>query len=55
MYDIIELSNKSLEELRVIAKDLNITGHKSDDKQVLVYKIVDEQAIQGIGKPNKPR
>ena len=55
MYDIIELSNKSLEELRVIAKDLNITGHKSDDKQDLVYKILDEQAIQGIGKPNKPR
>ena len=55
MYDIIELSNKSLEELRVIAKDLNIPGHKSDDKQDLVYKILDEQAIQGIGKPNKPR
>lgn len=47
MYDIIELSNKSLEELRVIAKDLNITGHKSDDKQDLVYKILDETGYPG--------
>lgn len=54
MYDIIELSNKSLEELIFIAEELNISGIKSSDKQDLIYKILDEQAIRG-DKPRKPR
>lgn len=51
MYDIIELSNKSLDELYAIAEDLKITKVKSYSKEDLVYKILDEQAIQGIGRP----
>ena len=56
MYDIIELSNKSLEDLYAIAETLNIPKAKSFSKEDLVYKILDEQAIQGVGRPmRKPR
>ncbi len=55
MYDIIELSNKSLEELHAIAEKLNIQKVKSYSKDDLVYKILDEQAIQGVGKPIQRR
>ena len=51
MYDIMELSNKSLEELYVIAENLNVKRVKSYSKDELVYKILDEQAIQGVNKP----
>lgn len=51
MYDIIELSGKSLEELYAIAETLNISKVKSFSKEDLVYKILDEQAIQGVGRP----
>ncbi len=51
MYDIIELSNKSLDELYAIAENLKITKIKSYSKEDLVYKILDEQAIQGVGRP----
>ncbi len=56
MYDIIELNGKSLEELYSIAATLNISKIKSYSKEDLVYKILDEQAIQGVGRPvRKPR
>ncbi len=56
MYDIIELSSKSLEELYAIAETLSIPKVKSYTKEDLVYKILDEQAIQGVGRPmRKPR
>ncbi len=51
MYDIMQLSSKSLEELFVIAENLNIKRVKSYTKEELVYKILDEQAIQGVNKP----
>ncbi len=44
MYDIIELSNKKVTELRDIAKELDISRPNSLKKQDLVYKILDEQA-----------
>lgn len=57
MYDIIELSKKSLEELFAIAENLNISKVKSYSQQDLIYKILDEQAIQGVNTPmpRKPR
>ncbi len=55
MYDIIELNGKSLEELYAIAETLNISKVKSYSKSDLVYKILDEQAIQGVGRVRKPR
>ena len=47
----MELSNKSLEELYAIAENLNVKRVKSYSKDELVYKILDEQAIQGVNKP----
>ncbi len=45
MYDILELSKKLLPELKDIAKQLNITKAESLKKQDLIYKILDQQAI----------
>lgn len=46
MYDILELNDKLLPDLRQIAKDLNVKRVESFKKQELIYKILDEQAIQ---------
>ncbi len=46
MYDILELNKKLLNDLRQIAKDLDIKKVDSFKKQDLIYKILDEQAIQ---------
>ncbi|MDR2585653.1 MAG: transcription termination factor Rho [Prevotellaceae bacterium] len=51
MYDIIELSNKSLDELRAIAEELKIKRVSSIAKEDLVYRVLDEQAIQGVDTP----
>lgn len=45
MYDILALSSKLLPELREIAKDLKIKKVESLKKQDLIYKILDQQAI----------
>lgn len=45
MYDIIELNAKLLPDLREIAKELNITKINNLKKQDLIYKILDQQAI----------
>ena len=45
MYDIIELNNMLLSELRTIAKKLEIKEAKSLKKQDLIYKILDQQAL----------
>ncbi len=55
MYDIMELSNKSLEELYSIAENLNVKRVKSYSKDELVYKILDEQAIQSVNVPIQKR
>jgi transcription termination factor Rho len=46
MYDILELSNKLLPELREIARKLKIKRSESLKKQDLIYKILDQQAIE---------
>ena len=43
MYDIIELNGKLLQELKDIAKNLNIEKFNSLKKQDLVFKILDQQ------------
>lgn len=45
MYDILELNQKLLPELREIAKELKLKRVESYKKQDLVYKILDTQAI----------
>ena len=50
MHDILELSNKLLPELREIAKGLKIKRTESLKKQDLIYKILDQQAIEATEK-----
>ena len=65
MYDIVELNNKLLTELKEVAKDLNIKKVDSFKKQELIYKILDAQALNPSDemlkkekkdkKPDRPR
>lgn len=45
MYDIIELNNKLVTELKEIAKELDIDKYEGFKKQDLIYKILDHQAL----------
>ena len=63
MYDILALNEKKLEELKEIAKGLNIKKITSLKKQELIYKILDEQAVNpkkvateqvAVGAESKP-
>ena len=49
MYDILELSKKLLHELKEIAKGLNIKKIESLKKQDLIYKILNQHAIESTG------
>ena len=51
MHDISSLNEKKLPELKEIAKELKIKGINSLKKQDLVYKILDEQAVNPPAKP----
>jgi transcription termination factor Rho len=53
MYDILELSNKLLPELRDIARELKIKKTESLKKQDLIYRILDQQAIEATEKRKK--
>ena len=45
MYDILELNDKLVGELKEIARLLNIQNYDELRKQELVYKILDQQAL----------
>ena len=45
MYDILQLNDLLLPVLQDIAQGLKITGFKKLDKQALIYKILDSQAV----------
>ncbi|MBI2269585.1 MAG: transcription termination factor Rho [Bacteroidetes bacterium] len=45
MYDIVELNNRLVSELRDIAKEFNIPKYDTLKKQELIYKILDHQAL----------
>jgi transcription termination factor Rho len=55
MYDILELNKKLVSELRQIAKDLNVKKADSLRKQDLIYKILDQQAINATESSNTPK
>ncbi|MBN1107551.1 MAG: transcription termination factor Rho [Bacteroidales bacterium] len=55
MYDILELSKMLLPELRELAKKLKIKRVESLKKQDLVYKILDQQAIEATANKNPQR
>lgn len=50
MYDILELNKKLVSELREIAKGMKLKRVDSLKKQELIYKILDQQAIQEANK-----
>lgn len=50
MYDILELNKKLLPELKEIAKGLKIKRVDSLKKQDLIYRILDQQAIEASQK-----
>lgn len=50
MYDIIQLNDMLMPELLDMAEQLNIKGTKGLEKQDLIYKILDKQAISGAEK-----
>ncbi|NLD22293.1 MAG: hypothetical protein GX664_07480, partial [Bacteroidales bacterium] len=54
MYNILELNEKSLEDLYTIAKQLNIKKPENYKKDELIYVILDEMAVQGNESP-KPK
>jgi transcription termination factor Rho len=45
MYDILELNDKLVNELREIARLMNIVNYDDLKKQELIYKILDQQAL----------
>ncbi len=55
MYDILQLNDMLLPELLDIAEQLNITGAKKLDKQGLIYKILDSQAVQASETKDDPK
>ena len=57
MYDILELNEKLLSDLRQIAKELNIKRVEAYKKKELIYKILDQQAMVATEDtvPDRPR
>ncbi|HOY05076.1 MAG TPA: transcription termination factor Rho [Saprospiraceae bacterium] len=53
MYDILQLNDKLVTELREIAQKLGIKGAAKIAKQDLIYKILDEQALIEKKSANK--
>ena len=45
MYDILQLNDKLVSELKEIAQRVGVKGYNKMNKQELVYKILDEQAL----------
>ena len=45
MYDILQLNDMLVPELLDIAEQLKISNSKKLDKQDLIYKILDKQAV----------
>ena len=50
MYDILQLNDMLLPELHDVAEQLNIANFKKLNKQDLIYKILDSQAVTESGK-----
>ena len=50
MYDILQLNEMLVPELKQVAEQLDIDGFKKLTKQELIYKILDQQAISGASE-----
>jgi len=53
MYDILQLNDKLVTELKEIAQRIGVKGYNKMLKQDLVYKILDEQALAQKNSANK--
>src|SRR3954454_5304024 len=51
MYDILQLNDMLVPELQDIAEQLSISNVKKLNKQDLIYKILDSQAVGATEKP----
>jgi len=49
MYDIIELNDKTVSQLRQLAESLSVSDFEGMKKQDLIYKILDKQALIAPG------
>jgi len=47
MFDILQLNDMLVPELRELAEQLGLKGYKRLNKQELIYKILDHQAVSG--------
>ena len=47
MYDILQLNEMLVPELKEVAETLELKGYKRLSKQDLIYKILDHQAVVG--------
>ncbi len=54
MYDILQLNDMILPELREIAATLHIKGNEKLEKQELILKILDAQALKPVTEEEKP-
>ncbi|MCB0644531.1 MAG: Rho termination factor N-terminal domain-containing protein, partial [Phaeodactylibacter sp.] len=55
MLDILQLNDMLVPELREVAESLGIKGYKRLNKQDLIYKILDHQAISGDEASASPK
>lgn len=55
MYDILQLNDKLVSELREIANKLNIPNYDELRKQELIYKILDVQALNPAQESESPK
>ncbi|MEM9920912.1 MAG: transcription termination factor Rho [Bacteroidota bacterium] len=53
MYDILQLNDMLVPELKELAEQLGLKGYKRLNKQELIYKILDEQALAGENQTSK--
>ena len=52
MYDITQLNEMLVPELKAVADSLNMKGYSKLNKQDLIYKILDHQAVHGAAQKN---
>jgi transcription termination factor Rho len=55
MYDILQLNDMLLPELHDVAEQIGLPNYKKLNKQDLIYKILDSQAVTESGKPEKKK
>jgi len=55
MYDILQLNDMLLPELQDIAEQLSLPGIKKLNKQELIYKILDGQAVKASESKDEPK